>query len=79
MPASIELQIARQYNGVINCILNSKSHPKSFDTSLINLKTIIKISENDYYKFFTLALDNNRLDIIVVLFKVMYEFYFIVF
>ena len=49
MPASIELQIARQYNGVINCILNSKSDPKSFDTSLINLKTIIKISDNDYY------------------------------
>jgi len=71
MPASIELQIARQYNGVINCILNSKSDPKSFDTSLINLKTIIKISDNDYYKFFTLALDNNRLDIIVVLFKIM--------
>jgi hypothetical protein len=70
MPTNIDLKIERQYNGVINCLTNSKSNPKSLETTLNNLKKIFKISNKDYYNFYKLALKNNRPELVIILLKV---------
>jgi hypothetical protein len=70
MPQNIDLQIERQYNGVINCIQNSKCNPKSLQTTINNLSRLIKISPNDNYTFFKLALKNNRPDLVIILLKI---------
>jgi len=70
MPPNIALQIERQYNGVINCIKNSKSNPKSFETTINNLYKITRISSTDNYNFFKLALENNRPDLVSVLLQI---------
>jgi len=70
MPPNVDLKIERQYNGVINCLTNSKSNPKSLETTLNNLKEIFKISNKDYYNFYKLALKNNRPELVIILLKV---------
>jgi hypothetical protein len=70
MPPNVNLKIDRQYNGVINCINNSGSNPKSLETTLNNLKDIFKISNKDYYNFYKLALKNNRPELAITLLKV---------
>jgi len=67
MPPNLALQIERQYNGIINCIQNAKSNPKSFETSLKNYKLLTKIQLKDFSTFFKLALQNNRADIVSIL------------
>jgi len=67
MPPNLALQIERQYNGIINCIQNAKSNPKSFETSLKNYKSLTKIQLRDFSIFFKLALKNNRADIVSIL------------
>ena len=70
MPININLKIERQYNGVINCINNLGSNPKSLETTLNNLKDIFKISNRDYYYFYKLALQNDRPDLAIILLRV---------
>jgi hypothetical protein len=70
MPPNLALQIERQYNGIINCIENSKSNPKSFETSLKNYKSLTKIQLRDFSIFFKLALQNNRADIVSILMNI---------
>jgi len=71
MPLKIEVLINRQYDGVINCINNSGCNPKSLETTLINLKANYKITNDDYYNFYKLAIENNRADLVYSLLKVM--------
>jgi hypothetical protein len=70
MPPNLALQIERQYNGIINCIQNAKSNPKSFETSLKNFKLLTKIQLKDFSTFFRLALQNNRADIVSIIMNV---------
>jgi hypothetical protein len=70
MPSNIALQIERKYNGVINCLKNSKSNPKSFETTINNLYKMTRISSTDNYNFFKLALENNRPDLVSVLLQI---------
>jgi hypothetical protein len=71
MSSNIDLQIKRHYNGVINCINNAGCNPKSLETTLFNLKDFYKITNDDYFNFYNLAVNNNRADLVFSLLKVM--------